>query len=132
MIRILRRARKQSRIKAADLPEDEDSMQMALIELLEYQARPGWIWKHSPNEGKRSPREGAKQKKKGLCPGWPDLDLISPEGIWHGLELKTPRGVLTPAQRDFGAEADRLGLRYRVAWGWDNCVICLKEWGVLR
>jgi hypothetical protein len=40
---------------------------------------------------------GAKLKKMGLSSGWPDLQLIH-KGKYYGLEVKTEKGRLSPAQ----------------------------------
>ena len=56
---------------------------------------------HTPNEGKRSAREGARAKAEGLSPGIPDLHLPVARNGFHGLwiELKTKVGKVSENQR---------------------------------
>lgn len=56
---------------------------------------------HIPNEGKRSKREGAEQKAKGLKSGVSDICLPVPRGKYGSLwiELKTDSGKESDEQK---------------------------------
>ena len=56
-----------------------------------------------PLQGARSARNGARLKAEGMRAGTPDLFLAVPRGNRPGLwiEMKTPVGVLSPAQKSF-------------------------------
>lgn len=56
---------------------------------------------HIPNGGSRNIIEASKLKKMGVKAGVPDLQLIVPNGLIHGLwiELKSKAGKLQPSQR---------------------------------
>jgi len=55
----------------------------------------------TPNEGKRSPMQGAKAKKMGLRPGFLDLQLLVERGGYRGLiiEMKFGKNKTTDNQK---------------------------------
>jgi hypothetical protein len=61
-------------------------------------AYPGVLMYHVPNEGRRSPREGGRQKSMGLEKGMPDLCVLKAASGYHGLyvEMKDPRDGRMP------------------------------------
>lgn len=77
----------------------------------------GYLWMHSPNEGKRSVKYGSHLKKQGLKAGVPDClifetrEIIGSNGMRRNMpgvaiELKigkasTKRGEPTPAQQEW-------------------------------
>lgn len=75
---------------------------------------------HIPNEGKRSPSEGAKQKRLGLRKGVPDLFFAKPcnhftpgyIGMW--LEIKAPGKKPTKSQLEYLALLRSVG--YYAIW----------------
>jgi hypothetical protein len=62
---------------------------------------PDLLFWHTPNGGKRNPREGAKLKAMGTKAGVPDLFFPVPTGKHNGLfiELKGPKGRLSDHQK---------------------------------
>jgi len=79
------RKRRPRTVFATELEE-----QLALVEWARYEGIP---LVHHCNEGKRSPREGARLLKAGLSPGYPDLSIPKAHGGYFGLfiELKQRR-----------------------------------------
>ena len=60
------------------------------------------IWWHTPNEGKRNVRQGARLKRGGMKAGVPDVIIITPapNAPWArgvAIELKKPKVVSCPA-----------------------------------
>ena len=53
---------------------------------------------HIPNEGKRSPREGARLIRAGLVRGFPDLFVPLPRGEYHGLFIEMKFGKNKPTR----------------------------------
>lgn len=62
------------------------------------------IFCHVPNEGRRSPRRGAQQKRMGVSAGVPDLLIFSePTHGWPGsMRQRPPRGVAIEMKRRTG------------------------------
>lgn len=110
---------------------DEDRLQMVVVKLLEFQGHPGLYFWHTPNEGKRSPRTGARNKAMGVQRGVPDLSLLW-QGRYYGLELKTEKGRQTPEQRDAQAAIEAAGGVYHCAHGYAAAVAFLESIGAIR
>ncbi len=99
-------------------------------------ATPGWIWTHLPMGELRDAVTGARLKRMGVQPGWPDLILIPPAGpkFWqrpHFLELKRRGGKLTEHQAGFALWCKLNGCPHEVCDTYDAAVKILKQWGAL-
>jgi hypothetical protein len=101
----------------------------ALVARLELCAAPGCLWFHIPNP--RSKVAGANLKLLGMMAGLPDLILIH-QGRVFGLELKTPRGRVSPVQRACHARLIAAGAVIATVVGVDAAVAQLHQWGLLR
>lgn len=77
---------------------------------------------HSPNGGKRNAREGAKFKKMGTRPGFPDLELLYPNGEYNGLfiELKAPNGKLSKSQKEWIDKLNNRGYKAVACYGFEE------------
>ncbi len=64
----------------------------------------------------------------GLRKGWPDIQLVSPAGVYHGLELKRRGEDLTLEQQDFQSWAIRNGVAHSVADSFDDALKILDFW----
>jgi hypothetical protein len=75
---------------------------------------------HVPNGGSRNIREAANLKRAGVRAGVPDLHLPVARGEYHGLwlELKSPTGRTSDAQRDWHAALRDEGHRVEVCTDW--------------
>jgi hypothetical protein len=85
---------------------------------------PGSLVASVPNMGAR----GQYGLKRGLY----DLVCIAPGFGCGFLELKPERGRLSDHQREFGAICDGAGVPAAVAYGLDEALRVLEQWGVLR
>jgi hypothetical protein len=85
---------------------------------------------HPANEGKRSKAEGARLKALGLTPGIPDLCLIAPVGRVFFIEVKTPRGSLSPEQVAIHSWLTAIGVPCAVCRSINDARLALKEWGI--
>jgi hypothetical protein len=92
----------------------------------------GWAFTHVPAGEKRDARTAAKLKAMGTKPGWPDLIFVSPEGFFHGLELKREGEKLSEEQEAFHAGARARGWRVAIADSLESAIVVLKGWGCLR
>ena len=85
---------------------------------------------HIPNGGGRNIAEAANLKRMGVKAGVPDLFLPYPAGDWHGLwiELKTERGRVMGAQREWVEYLQSQGYAAYVCRGAEQAINCLKEY----
>ena len=108
----------------------EQTLQRAVLELLELWAVPNCYWFHVGNGGYRTPTEARVFKSLGVRPGVPDLILIR-DGRTYGLELKADGGRLTPVQRTAHVLMRAAGAEV-VTVGLDAAFRQLECWGMLR
>lgn len=125
----------------------EDQLQKAVAKLLDAS---GLVWQHSPNEGLRTPRQGAHAKAMGMKPGFPDVVIFNeayPEGdevdkhmaelrggmaIGLAIELKAPdakgkKPKPTESQLQWHDKLRRCGWRVHVCYSTDEVIALLKE-----
>ena len=91
-----------------------------------------WEFTHPASGEHRDRRTAAKLKAMGTGPGWPDLILVSPTGVFHGLELKRKGGKLNEAQRAFHLRAYGRDWKVTHTDDFDEALAVLKNWGCLR
>jgi hypothetical protein len=128
------RARNQRGVAAP--PPLEFAVHCAVADTLRRWATPGWIWTHLPMGELRDAVTGARLKRMGVQPGWPDLILIPPAGpkFWqrpHFLELKRRGGKLTEHQAGFALWCKLNGCPHAVADSYEAAVKILQRWGAL-
>jgi hypothetical protein len=79
----------------------ESQIQSAIMRFLDL-ALPGSYRAFAvPNGGRRDKITGAILKREGVKAGVPDIILVRDGGSVAFLEVKTPKGSLSPAQKDF-------------------------------
>lgn len=112
----------------------EDAAQAHLftwLRLTRYQGRPiaDLAW-HTPNGGRRHPREAARLKAMGVKPGVPDVFVAIPRNGLHGLfiELKAGRNKPTEAQAALHADLRAAGFSVAVAYGWHEAANQVAEY----
>jgi hypothetical protein len=120
-------------------PPREGETQKAIADLLGWAIADGWIWTASAAgawlsfEPETAVRIGRWLREQGVRPGWPDLELVSPDGVWHGLELKRgEQGRMSDAQLELKADCERHGRHYAVARTYEQAEATLRSWGALR
>ena len=74
---------------------------------------------------------GAKLKKAGLTPGWPDIQLIA-DGRYYGIEVKTPTGRLSPAQRSLHKRLEDNGCQVVVVRSVEQAMDAVHEWQLTK
>lgn len=77
----------------------EHELQVTCAAYLDWALPDDAAWCHVPNEGKRSKAAGARLKREGLKPGWPDIEVIY-RGRSIFIELKAPGKYPSKVQRD--------------------------------
>ena len=80
--------------------------------------------------GSRNVIEAAKFKKMGVKAGVPDLQLLVPNGLIHGLwiELKSKKGKLQPSQRLMMQRLEEQGYLCKVCFGADEAINEIKKY----
>jgi VRR-NUC domain len=128
-----RRARQQQlpEPKAAK-QRPEQVLHLAVMRHVEARLARGAIVWHTPNAAKRGLVEGSVFRRLGTRPGIPDLLALRSGGPLCGLELKSARGRLSPAQKETIAALKAAGARVEVANTFDDALDHLERWGILR
>jgi hypothetical protein len=103
----------------------EALIQRAIIDRLRFC---GVLCIHIPNAGKRSAIAGRRLKGEGMRPGWPDLACYQ-HGRHALLEVKAPKGRLSPAQVECHAELGRHAFTVATVTSQDEAVEALRERG---
>jgi VRR-NUC domain-containing protein len=109
----------------------EAQIQIAFVEYVRYKhPRVEECLIHIPNEGKRSLREGAKQKRLGLTRGVSDLFFAHPWGKYAGLwiEVKTKTGRITKEQNNFIDKMIECGYLARVVRSLDGAIDLFEQY----
>jgi|SRR5215467_16206580 len=111
--------------------QPEAALQRAVIDHLRLLAKPGVLFLHPANGERRDAITGAKLKRMGVLAGAADL-LLWHDGNSFALELKSPGGRLSDAQREFLSRFNDAGGYSACAEGIDHALVCLEAWGLLR
>lgn len=113
----------------------EFSLHCMVADDLRRWASPNWIWTHVPLGERRDAVAGARLKRMGTQPGWPDFILIAPRDYYaprpHFLELKRRGGKLTETQAGFALWCKLNDCPHAVADSYDAAVKILQGWGAL-
>lgn len=104
----------------------EAALQRSIIDRLRWL---GVLCHHSPNEGKRAAVTGRRLKGEGMRPGWPDLACYGTGGEHALLEVKAPKGRLSPAQVECHATLRMHGAFVAVVTSQDEAVQALRDAG---
>ena len=101
----------------------EDDLQMQCVTWFRLQfPKYARLLHHSPNGGRRNAREGARFKKMGVQPGFPDLVLLIASQDCHALfiELKSATGRQEDSQKEYQALVEAQGYRYALVRSFDE------------
>lgn len=111
----------------------EGPIHRQIVSYLRHVLPPDSIIHHSRNEGNRGgirgKLDGARGKAMGVLPGFPDLLIYTGEQ-GYCLEVKTPKGRLSEAQKDVKERLERQALPYAVVRSVEDTRAALAEWGV--
>jgi hypothetical protein len=109
----------------------EKGMQIAVADALRVACASGWLWTHFPAGELRHPAVAGQLKAMGLNPGWPDIMLLSPLGLFHALELKNGNKPLSTAQEAFRDACVARRVPWAVARSVDEALRVLTRWGAI-
>ena len=112
--------------------QPEALIQRTLLEHLRLRGT-GWVVWATPNAARRSPAMGAMLKAHGMVPGVGDLSLVRfGDGKYFELELKSDHGRLSSAQRERKLTLEQAGATYGVAFGLNDALELMQQWGAIR
>lgn len=88
----------------------EHDLQIAVANFLNSQERyrKTFTWFHPPSSIWTSKAQAGKHKAYGMRAGVPDCIIFAKEKTLS-IELKTPKGYMTPAQKEFNEKLNNLG-----------------------
>ncbi len=97
----------------------------------------GVAWTHFPAGEKRTAKTGAKLKRMGLKPGWPDFQFVVPvrigqgtTGRYVGIEIKKKGGAQRASQKIVEAQLRNTGAYYHIAHNIPEVAEILTDHGV--
>ncbi len=115
-------------------PEDA-----AMIRIFEYLDKHELLWDvchHPPNEGKRTPQQGALMKRMGLRKDTPDIFIMYPAWGYHGLIIEVKElnpktgkyGRPTPGQKRKIQKLQELGYCAAFGYGYDATIDIIENY----
>ena len=107
----------------------EDALQRSVITYLRFVA-PWCVSFAIPNGGGRSKAEAAILKATGTLAGIPDIAIIAPGGKAYFLELKAPKGRISPAQKIMHEELVARRIPLAIIRSLDDARDALKAWNI--
>lgn len=106
----------------------ELQLHFAVADYLRRVMPPGIPWSHFPAGERRDAKTGAKLKRMGLNPGWPDFIILTNPVIC--IELKTDKGRMTPSQKIFAADVQSQDHTHFVARNIETIEMALQQYGI--
>jgi hypothetical protein len=85
---------------------------------------------HVPNGGRRSKAEAGRFKALGVLAGVPDILVMIPPALLLLIEVKGPRGRVSPEQQAFARDALAMGFPFAVVRSIDETRAALRLWQV--
>lgn len=110
----------------------ETNIHITIAALLDVYAHPNLIWFHPANGEKRNIITAARLKRMGVKPGVADFCFTLPDGRSAFMEVKTPKGRMSPSQLAFRARCHIIDVPYVLVTNPDDAMTILAEWGALR
>lgn len=84
------------------MKRDESKIQIAIMDYLNRALPANYRAIHVPNGGRRDAITGARLKREGVKAGFPDIQIIrNDDGYSAFIEVKTAKGALSPAQKEW-------------------------------
>ena len=110
--------------------DEEYKLQCDIIELFKLILKKSVLFTAFPAGGGGKVR-GAKLKKMGLVAGWPDIQILA-DGKYFGVEVKTPTGRISPAQRTLHSKLADVGCEVAIVRNLEQAMDAVHEWKLTR
>ena len=108
----------------------EFALQCAAADFLAWALPDNILYTHIPMGGKRDKATAGKLKAMGVNPGWPDFEILCPNGLTIRIEMKTDKGVLSKPQKAFHKRAKALGHPVHIARSIEEVAAILEGYGL--
>ena len=103
-----------------------------VADILKRFVMPGWRYTHLPMGELREHATAVRLRRMGVTRGWPDLMFVSATGEVCFMELKRRGSHLTEEQDEIATFLGNAGLRYNCVDNFQDALVTLKIWGVVR
>tara|TARA_R100001015_G_C4616516_1_gene172681 strand:- start:642 stop:1142 length:501 start_codon:yes stop_codon:yes gene_type:complete len=114
--------------------QSESEIQIQIVELLKRILKGDVLWTFFPageaGGGRGGKVRGARLKRMGLHPGWPDLQFLH-KGRYYGMEVKTKTGRLSQSQRRMHSLLEEQGVSVAVVRSINDVLERCNEWQLL-
>jgi len=114
--------------------QSESDIQIQIVEVLRSVLKGDVLWSFFPageaGGGRGGMVRGARLKRMGLHPGWPDLQFIH-KGRYYGMEVKTKTGRLSSSQRRMHSSMEEQGISVAVVRSINDVLERANEWKLL-
>jgi hypothetical protein len=114
--------------------QSESEIQIQIVELLKTVLKGDVLWTFFPageaGGGRGGKVRGARLKRMGLHPGWPDLQFLY-KGRYFGMEVKTKTGRLSQSQRRMHSLLEEQGVSVAVVRSINDVLERCNEWKLL-
>ena len=114
--------------------QSESELQIQIVELLKTVLKGDVLWTFFPageaGGGRGGRVRGARLKRMGLQPGWPDLQFIY-KGKYFGMEVKTKAGRLSQSQRRMHFLLEEQGVSVAIVRSINDVLERCNEWKLL-
>ena len=114
--------------------QSESEIQIQIVELLKRVLKGDVLWTFFPageaGGGRGGNVRGARLKRMGLQPGWPDLQFLH-KGRYFGMEVKTKTGRLSQSQRRMHSLLEEQGVSVAVVRSINDVLERCNEWQLL-
>lgn len=107
-------------------------LHLPVAAFLDQFASKDWVWTHIGHGEARTARAGAKLKRMGVKPGWPDFVFVGPSGRVYFLELKREGGRLSKSQDAFRDYCVKRGIPHVVARTIGEAMTAFDSWGITQ
>jgi len=111
----------------------ETKLQISIVGYLRLGLRPGTIFWHTPNgvqgAGEKAARQNARLNLLGQMAGFPDICIAS-RGVVYGVEVKTPKGRQSDAQKRVELAFSFQGWEYAIVRSLEDVKDCLRRWHI--
>lgn len=108
----------------------EDTIHAAIVQFLRV-TMPDCLVLHPANGGARDKREAAKLKWLGVLPGIPDIIILRPGGRFCLMEVKGPKGRLSPDQDAVRWHCERFEMPWACVRSIDEARAALADWNLI-